>query len=198
MFDIHKKYGFNLKLNLGCGNSPSPVGYLGVDRFDGVHVDIVGDIFDVLSELEGGSVSEIYCSHFFCHFNNWHILLKELNRVLKINGVLNIICPHFSNAYYYSDSTHLTSCGLYSFSYFFKESLLKRRVPKYYPVNNMMIVSIEYNFKSPKPFYFRYLIRKFFGFFVNLNYFTMEFYEEFFSNFISAYEIKFKVLKIEE
>jgi hypothetical protein len=45
-------------------------------------------------------------------------LLAEIHRITQHDGYVEIIAPHFSNPYYYSDPTHVRFFGLYTMSYF--------------------------------------------------------------------------------
>ncbi len=83
--------------------------------FDGV--DVVGDVFAALATLPGASVDEIHSYHFLEHVASFKDIVVEMARVLKPGGLLHAVVPHFSNPYYYSDYTHRTPFGLYSFSY---------------------------------------------------------------------------------
>ena len=84
-----------MKLHLGCGPRYLP-GYIHVDILKYNHIDILADICD-LSQIPNESVDDIYASHVLEHFNRYQILpvLREWNRVLKINGVIHISVPDF-------------------------------------------------------------------------------------------------------
>ena len=107
-----------VKLDIGCG--PNKIGgdWIGLDRIAYDGVDMVGDVFDVLGDIESESVDKIYTSHFLEHIDNTEQFLSECERVLKQGGDLEIVVPHFTNPYYYSDPTHRVFFGLYSMSYF--------------------------------------------------------------------------------
>ncbi len=183
------------KLNIGCGSIKSPPGFIGIDRIKYPHVDIVGDALSIMKSFSDSSVQEIIMSHFLNHVDNWIDYFKEIERILTNGGVVKITCPHFSNPYFYSDPTHINTTGLYTMSYYLKEELFQRKVPKYFDAINLSIEQVHLVFKSPKPFYVRYLIKKIFNYVFNLNYYTQEFYEENLSSIIPAYEIIFKVVK---
>ena len=102
-----------------------------IDIIDSENVDIVGDIHDVIKLFESNSIDKIYSRHCFEHIKNLEKVFIEINRVLKINGELELIIPHFSNPFYYSDPTHVNFFGLYTFSYYFHDNYLKRKVPTY-------------------------------------------------------------------
>lgn len=184
-----------INLNLGCGKNNTDPDYVGIDIDPSSNADYIGDALKLLKKLNKNSVNKVYSSHFFEHIDELENYLIEIQRVLKNGGILEIIVPHFSNSYYYSDYTHKKFFGLYSFSYFSEDKFFKRRVPTYNKKINFKIENVKLIFKSPRPFYFRYLIRKFFEKIFNLNKYTQEFYEENCSSFLSCYELRFILSK---
>jgi len=185
----------DLSLELGCGNRKRFPDTICIDIIDYECVDIVGDAYEVLKRIPNNTVSAVYSYHCFEHFDDVGILMEELGRVMKENGQLVVVAPHFSNPYYYSDFTHKTQFGLYSFSYLSDQSLFKRKVPNYNKSPMFDLCKVELIFKSPKPFYFRWGIKKIFQFIFNLNQYLMEFYEENLCYIIPCYEIKYKMIK---
>lgn len=119
-----------LKLNLGCG-SKRVEGHVGVDIGPGA--DVTMDVGEFLAALPAASVQAIYSRHFLEHVAPDALvpLLRQMDRVLRPGGTLRLIVPHFSNPYFYSDPTHRTPFGLYTFSYLCEKSCLKRHVPSY-------------------------------------------------------------------
>jgi len=184
-----------VRLELGCGRQKKHVDAIGIDAIDYPCVDIVGDIFDVLQKISDETIHEIYSYHFFEHVENLSKLVNELERVLVKKGKLMVVVPHFSSPYYYSDYTHKNQFGLYSFSYFASDSIFSRKIPTYEksPVFNLIKVTLI--FKSPIPFYFRWLWKKMFQYIFNLNNYMKELYEENFCYFIPCYEIKYEMMK---
>jgi hypothetical protein len=181
------------RLELGCGNRKKNPDSIGIDLLDYECVDLVGDIYEVLAEIPNEVIDEVYSSHFFEHVPDVSLLLTELARVMKKNGKVTIIVPHFSNPYFYSDVTHKSFFGLYSMSYFVVDMLLSRRVPTYQRVLNFSLVSTYFEFKSSPPFYIRHGLKKIIGFLVNFNYYTKELYEEMFCFICPCYEIRYEL-----
>jgi SAM-dependent methyltransferase len=169
---------------------------IGVDLRDHDCVDVVGDALEVLATLSVGTVAAIRSYHFVEHVTDVGALMAESARVLKPGGLLEIIVPHFSNPYYYSDYTHKTPFGLYSMCYFASDTLFRRRVPQYrtLPLN---LCDVTLLFKSTPPFYGRHAIKRLLGFAVNLSRYTQEMYEEGFSWLIPCYEIGYLLRKEE-
>jgi SAM-dependent methyltransferase len=184
----------NLKdatLELGCGDRKRSKESVGIDAIDYECVDIVGDIFDVLKEIQSNSINEVYSHHFFEHVRDVGRLMAELARILRPNGMLGIVVPHFSNPYFYSDYTHRNFFGLYSFSYFSSNSLLKRNVPKYNKSAEFELCQVDLIFKSCPPHYGRYLFKKMLQTVFNLNRYMREFYEENCCYLFPCYEIRY-------
>lgn len=183
----------NLVIELGCGPHKKHPSWLGIDAKDADGVDIVGDVFEVLPNLPDGCVAEIHAYHFFEHIVDVEGLLQILDRKLKPGGKLNIVVPHFSNPYFYSDPTHKRFFGIYSFSYFMEEKIWKHRVPCYYLLPGLYLRAAKLKFSSP--FYinrpFRWLQQAMF----NSSNLMKEWYEDSWSRTFPCYEIQFIIQK---
>lgn len=184
-----------ITLELGCGHRKRHSEAIGIDKQDYPGVDIIGDAYDVLRRFPAASISAVYSYHFFEHQENIESYMTELNRILIAGAPLLVVTPHFSNPYYYSDPTHRTPFGLYSFSYFCKNELFRRQVPRYHSGYHFKLKNVELIFKSSPPFYFRWGIKKFFQFIFNLNRYMMELYEENFCYLMPCYEIRYSLIK---
>ena len=79
-----------------------------------------------------------------------------------------VVFPHLSNPFFYSDPTHESFFGLYTFSYYCDDQVLSRKVPKYGVDPKFMIASVGLIFKSYRPHYLRHGIKKMFQFLVNI------------------------------
>ena len=180
-----------VELELGCGNRKRDKSWIGIDALDFDDVDLVGDVFEVLAQFRDGSVDAVHAFHFFEHVADLPALLKELARVLKKDGALEVVVPHFSNPYFYSDYTHKQFFGLYSFSYLADDAIMKRRVPQYIPTTAFRLSEVDLNFKSSPPFYVRHGFKKMLGALFNLNNYMRELYEENYSALFPCYEIRF-------
>jgi ubiquinone/menaquinone biosynthesis C-methylase UbiE len=178
-------------LELGCGTRKRIIGSIGIDAIEYDEVDIVGDVLDVLSHFPANSVDMVHSHHFIAHLDDLKPLMLELERVLKIGGKMEMIAPHFSNPYYYSDPTHKIFLGLYTFCYFTECKLFTKTVPVYGHDLKFKLTNVDLIFKSPRPFYFRYAFKRVFGYLFNLNSYLKEFYEENLVYLISCYEVKY-------
>lgn len=124
--------GRKLNLDLGCGRRPRR-GFFGVDWIEMPGVDIVANLNEPLSELPDNSVASIFTHHTLEHVVEFLPLLKEIHRVVVPDGKVEVVAPHFSNPYCYSDPTHVRFFGLYSFFYFADDAdQPRRKVPAYY------------------------------------------------------------------
>ena len=185
--------GKYIVLELGPGNFKRIPDSLTVDILPLPGVDIVADLNDGLSFLPDNSIDRIYSHHVLEHVENLELLLKEVIRVLKPNGVFDGEVPHFSNPYFYSDYTHKSAFGLYSFSYFSKQRYFKRTVPTFYSDINFDISRITLVFKSP--FLIINILKKSFQLMINAHKLMQEVYEENLAYLMPAYEISFKLIK---
>jgi predicted SAM-dependent methyltransferase len=199
---IVDKRGYLSRLNdatleLGCGPHKRHPEAVAIDALDYDCVDIVGDIFEVLSRIPDHQIMAVHSYHFFEHITDLPLLLKELGRVLKPNGRLGIAVPHFSNPYHYSDYTHRQFFGLYSFSYLSDDFILRRRVPSYNQAADFRLERVDLIFKSSPPFYGRHSWKKLLQFVFNLNGYMRELYEENFCYLFPCYEVRFELTRKE-
>jgi SAM-dependent methyltransferase len=135
--------GRPIRLNLGVGRR-SREGYYGLDRIEMSGVDVVADLDEPLTELPDNSVAAIYTHHTFEHVVNFLPLLKEIHRVVVPGGQVEVVVPHFSNPYGYSDPTHVRFFGLYTFYYFADEpDQPRRKVPAFYLPERFAVESIN-------------------------------------------------------
>jgi SAM-dependent methyltransferase len=183
-------------LELGCGDRKRDPSYIGVDLLDYPGVDVVGDAFDVLGSIPDAALAGVCSSHFFEHVEDVPRLLAELARVIRPGGRLDVTVPHFSNPYYYSDLTHKSMYGLYTFSYWAVDPIFRRRVPTYRRELAFELQSVRLRFKSPPPFVVRYALKRAFESLVNLSAWTQELYEENLSQLVPCYELDFRLLRL--
>ena len=183
------------KLDVGCGAGKCDPSATGIDIFAGPGVDLVGDALVILQSMDTQSVGSVYSSHFLEHHNNPSAILNEMVRVVVPGGQIEIRVPHFSDPWFYSDPTHQHPFGLYTFCYYFAYEKFKRKVPSYALIEGANIQSIQLRFGSTRPFYFRHALKKAVQLFVNLNSFTLELYEELFSNILACSEVRVLIVK---
>jgi SAM-dependent methyltransferase len=184
-------------LDIGCGANKKVSSHIGIDMLELPGVDIVGKVLEVTQKINDNSIDKIFTSHFLEHIENLEEYLNEFSRVLKADGVLEIVVPHYSNPYFYSDPTHKAYFGLYTMCYFAECNFLKRTVPKYNHQINFLLVSTKLNFSSTRPFYVRHAVKKILGLLFGTSYFMQEFWEENLSFIFPCYDIKYNLKKID-
>jgi hypothetical protein len=185
----------DLTLELGCGEKKRILNSIGIDQLDFPSVDIVGDAIEVLKSFPDKSVRRIISFHFFEHVDDLKGLLSECSRVLSFSGTIEIVVPHFSNPYFYSDYTHKRFFGLYTFSYLCDTPNLRRKVPKYGNDLPLILKNVRLNFRGERPFYLRHALGKIFSFIFNSCDYLKEFYEVNLCYLIHCHEIKFVLEK---
>jgi SAM-dependent methyltransferase len=137
--------GRPLKLNLGSGCRQMP-GFYNVDLVELPGVDVLADLNEPFDALPDDSVQAIYCRHTLEHVDNFIGLLGEIHRVVRPRGTIDIVVPHFSNPYYYSDPTHVRFFGLYTFFYFCDEAdQPRRKVPSFYSPLRFQVESVRFH-----------------------------------------------------
>ena len=116
--------------------------------------------------------------------------MNEVHRVTTHGGKIEIIVPHFSNVFGYSDPTHVRLFGIYSMFYFCRhDAQPKRKVPDYYTDRHYIVEKIEIRFYQNS--LIERLIAPTFSFLINLNFHFQELYERRLSAFWHASEIYF-------
>jgi SAM-dependent methyltransferase len=178
-------------LELGCGPRKRHAAAIGVDLRDFDEVDVVGDVYDVLACLPDAAVDAVYSYHFVEHLPDLARFVLALRRVVKPGGRVITVAPHFSNPYYYSDYTHRTAFGLYSFSYVSENRLFRRQVPRYEADTGFDLESVRLGFKAAPPFYVRHALSRVVGWLVNLTTVTQEIYERSFCYVFPCYEVEY-------
>lgn len=184
-----------VRLDIGCGPSKTDPASIGVDALDFPGVDLVGDVYEVLAHFPDASVDAVRSAHFFEHVADLPRLIGELERVLKPGATLTVVVPHFSNPYFYSDPTHRSFFGLYTFCYYAECRLFAREVPTYGRTPALRLERVRLRFKSPRPFYLRYGIKRLVEALVNLCAYTQELYEDLFTGIVGCYEVEFQLQK---
>jgi SAM-dependent methyltransferase len=178
-------------LDLGCGPKARE-GYYAVDHLELEGVDLLADLNEPFDLFADNSVDRIYSRHTFEHVENFLPLMREMFRIVKPDGKIEIIVPHFSNVFGYSDPTHVRFFGLYTMYYFVapeNQPGKKRKVPAFY-------TDIRFRVKSIKIEFYRYsLFEKIFGplfaRLVNISFSTQNFYERRLSAIWHAAQIRY-------
>lgn len=106
------------KLNLGCGTDTRE-GWTNLDIADLEGVDVVHDINELPLPFEDESFDHILAQDILEHLE-YIPLLKDLHRVLKPGGTIEIRVPHFTSRYNFIDPTHKKKFSFKTFNFFVK------------------------------------------------------------------------------
>jgi hypothetical protein len=187
------------RLEIGCGPTPHRPGYITVDLLELDCVEIQGNVFELFERLNPGTVSAVYASHFIEHVSDLAQLMDGLARVSRPGAVIEFVVPHFSSPFFYSDYTHKTFFGLYTFSYLAHNRCgLRREVPLYGHDPKFDLVGVDLKFKSYRPNYIRHGVKKLYEKLVNVSNWTKELYEEMFTWIFPCYEIHFRLVRTDD
>ena len=104
-------------LDIGCGKSKQP-GAIGVDILKFDNVDVVHNLDTFPWPFKDNEFDIIYANHYLEHVNHIVDSLKEIHRITKKNGIINIRVPHYASDNYSSDLTHKVRFGYRSFNHF--------------------------------------------------------------------------------
>lgn len=181
-----------IALELGAGGSPESPEFLSVDSRELPGVDLVANLNEPLDRISDGCVSRIYTRHTFEHIENLVGLMHEIHRVCASNAKIHVVVPHFSNAYGFSDPTHVRFFGLYSMDYF-QPNVRRggRLVPHYFPEIPFRVESVSIYF-YPNTLAVPVFTRVFEKL-VNWSAWTKHFYERWLSSLIRASEIHYHI-----
>jgi len=90
------------KLNLGCGEYKKK-GYINLDANKSFNPDIIHDLNKFPYPFDDNYFDIIEMDHVLEHLNDPFIIMKEIHRIIKHNGVLTIKIPHFSRGFTHAD-----------------------------------------------------------------------------------------------
>lgn len=133
-------------LNLGCGETYIK-NAINVDFFETRYCDKIVDLNILPWPWEDNSVDEVYMLHIIEHFDDTMIkIFKEAYRILKVNGLLHIQCPHFSSMLSLTCPDHKKVFGIATFgflegnNYILPKPLFKKELTK---INFLMMLHTE-------------------------------------------------------
>ncbi|UCD07885.1 MAG: class I SAM-dependent methyltransferase [Candidatus Aenigmatarchaeota archaeon] len=121
-----------VSIDIGCGKRKYS-NSIGLDKIKIGDVDIICDVDNYGLPFKKNTIDFVYTRHFLEHVQNFEFVVKEIHRVVKPDGKIDVIVPHFSNSLAYSDFTHKRYFGYYTFDYFSPMNYQGgRKVPEYY------------------------------------------------------------------
>lgn len=156
------------KLNIGCGNDIRKE-YINLDIAKLEGVDVVCDIENNSLPFDDELFEKIVCNDVLEHVDITKVL-KEIHRVLRPGGVLEIRVPHFTSTNNYIDPTHKKMFSVRTFNFFIKESMHERSY--YYDFCFSKIISSKITFSYKNPLNWPFILL------VNINDFFRKIYEE--------------------
>ena len=104
------------KLNLGCGTDIKG-GWTNLDITDLPGVDVVDDVNNIPLPFEDESFDHILAQDILEHIE-YIPLLKDLFRMLRPGGTIQIRVPHFTSRYNFNDPTHKKMFSSKTFDFF--------------------------------------------------------------------------------
>ena len=116
------------KLNLGCGTDIRK-GWINLDIAKIPGVDIVYDINKLPIPFKNEVFDYILCNDVLEHVE-YVPLMKELHRILKEYGIIEIKVPHFSSRNNFVDPTHKKFFSFQTFEFFVKTLLIIKIITK--------------------------------------------------------------------
>ena len=180
-----------ISLELGVGHKKRDPASIAIDILDTPQCDVVGNAIEILESLPDSCVQHIYASHFIEHVESPQRLLNSLVRACANGAVISFVAPHFSNPFFYSDPTHNSTYGLYTFCYYSKSSLFQRSIPTYSTIKGLVLADVTLSFSSYRPNYIRHAFKKVVEVIANLSRWSQEFYEEFICWLVPCYEVHY-------
>src|SRR5712691_11038525 len=112
-------------LDVGCGNAKTPVA-VGIDANANTQADIVHDLDVFPWPLPSDEFERIVCGHIAEHVADTIRFMEEVHRVARASARVEIVTPHFSNRFAFTDPTHRRQLALRSFDYFLPPTLFPR------------------------------------------------------------------------
>ena len=87
-----------MKIEFGCGETPTKEGFKTCDIRDVPGVDFVCPAWDIDQHVASNSVDEIFSRHFFEHltFQQGEIVLKKWYNILKPGGKCEMMLPNLA------------------------------------------------------------------------------------------------------
>ena len=106
-----------LILNFGSGSDVAADEF-GVDIIPNLGVSVICDFEHTYLPFRSASVDRIRTNHCLEHLDNIVGLMEEMHRILKPNGELDIVVPHFGAIGFWRDPTHKRPFTYCTFDYF--------------------------------------------------------------------------------
>ena len=182
-------------LDVGCG-SKKVKSAIGIDKYPLDNVDICHNLDEYPWPIESSSMEKIIFSHSINHLKDIEKIISECHRILKTNGLVEIVAPHFSSDNFRTDPTHRFSLGFRSMEYF-----VTNGDTEYHYRNDdikLVLLSKSLSFRECKASWrkkTKFNLAKIIGLEALVNVFP-RIYERFFSSLIPVSEVSYLLKKI--
>lgn len=104
-------------LDVGCGKAKQP-GAIGLDVNPFSDADVIADLNHRPWPFVSNAFGRILCRHIVEHVADLMWFMEEVHRIARPGALVEIVTPHFSNRYSFTDPTHLRHLGWRSFEHF--------------------------------------------------------------------------------
>lgn len=104
-------------LDVGCGNNKAD-GAIGIDSNPGTQADVIHDLNVFPWPFETNTFERVVCNHIVEHVTDLIMFMEEIHRISRSGAQIEIVTPHFSSCFSYTDPTHVRHLGRRSFDYF--------------------------------------------------------------------------------
>ncbi|MGQ9493406.1 MAG: class I SAM-dependent methyltransferase [Anaerolineae bacterium] len=104
-------------LDVGCGRAKHH-GAIGLDMNPLTEADVIADLNRRPWPFADNAFERILCRHIVEHITDLVGFMEEIHRIARTGALVEIVTPHFSNRYSFTDPTHLRHLGWRSFEYF--------------------------------------------------------------------------------
>jgi len=144
------------KLNLGCGTDIR-IDCINLDSIALPGVDIVHDLERLPLPFKSEYFNRIYCFNVLEHLD-YIPVIREIHRILKKDGTVNIRIPHFTSRFSHVDPTHKKMFSFETFYFFTKCSRFGREYYFDFIFERVLFSRITFNNKIPYNWYLESII----------------------------------------
>ena len=116
MTNLTKINNMNI-LDLGCGKNKR-FGSVGVDFSTRHNPDMVHNLNNYPYPFESNFADEVYLDNILEHLNEPMLVMQEVHRITKMEGLVKVIVPYFRSKWAFTDPTHKTFYTVDSFAYY--------------------------------------------------------------------------------
>jgi SAM-dependent methyltransferase len=150
----------SLTLDIGCGNAKT-AGAIGIDANPDTQADIIYDLDQYPWPVADSTFERVVCSHVVEHVSDMIRFMEEVHRLCMPRARIDIITPHFTNRFAFTDPTHRRHLTIRSFDYFLppseplRPSFIERAfetaytVPTFYTHSHFKIVEARMRLARP-------------------------------------------------